>query len=612
MKKILPLLFLAVFFRAFPQSQSKTFVFPKKATVKVSDIKEDYFVSMQCIEKPVPGGFPQKKEAPQMNARNTSAFRASAAATGTLPPIYKARNFFANPFGNSTPNDNDLAISNNCKIVSVSNVHVYFYDCLVDSSKGLVSLSAFSSSFGSFSQAFDPKVAYDPVADRFALVFLNGFADSTSQIVVAFSQTNNPLGAWNFYMLPGNPFSNSLWSDYPMIAFSQNELFLTVNLLNMGGSWQTSFVETVIWQIDKNDGYAGAPLTTQLHSNINYAGTNIRNICPVKGGSTLYGPRQYFLSNKNFGVNTDSVFLLDISDTINAPGQTLSVKLLNSNKKYSMPPDGRQAAGQTFATNDCRNLGAFYENNMIQYVHNTKDSATGFCAAYHGVISNVSSATPGVSGYIINDTILDLGYPNISYIGTSPTDNSAVINVDHVAPTVNAGMSAFKSDGMGNYSPRLSIINGVSYVNVLTSSQERWGDYSGSQRKFNEAGKVWTNGYYGYNVGTSRRHGTWIAEIMLSAPLSVNQLSSEKPETSVFPNPVSDIVSVRFRLDAPRALNFVIYDVMGREVKVLLREYIKAGLQQISFSLQPLPAGVYTLKIYDANGVVANEKVVKE
>jgi hypothetical protein len=612
MKRIILLFLIAASFSGTSQSKKQTFIFPKEGTVDVSAIKEDYFSSLQCIEKPVPGGIPPKQaETSHANQKIAGSSEASG-VTATLSPIFKQKNFFGNPFGNSTPNDNDIAISNNCKIVSVSNVHVYFHDCVVDSSKGLVSLTAFSSSFGNFAQAFDPKVAYDPAADRFVLAFLNGFADSTSKIVLAFSQTNDPKGNWNFYFLPGNPFNNSLWSDYPMIALSQKELFLTINLLNMGGTWQTSFVESLIWQIDKNKGYAGLPLTTQLHSNITYGGANIRNICPVKGGSTLYGPGMYFLSNKNFGVNTDSVFLINISDTMSAPGQTLTAQLLNSDKRYSMPPDGKQAGGQTFATNDCRNLAAFYENNMIQYVHNTKDSLTGLCGVYHGVISNVSSPTPSVSGFVIGDAIKDYGYPNISYVGNSTTDNSSIINFNHTATTVNAGMSAVKSDALGNYSPVLNIVNGTTYVNVLTSSQERWGDYSGSQRKYNENGKVWANGYYSYTVGASRRHGTWIAEIALSAPTGLSSVATEKVQPAFFPNPVVDIVSVKFELSEPKALNFVLYDVSGKEVRVLLREYIKPGVQQFSFSMQPLSQGVYFLKIFNDKEVIATEKLIKQ
>src|SRR5688572_27803903 len=109
-------------------SNKTTFIIPKKATVNVADIKEDFMVTNQCVEKPMPGGIPQK---PPVNWNTTNVAAKMAAPTGTLPPIFLGKNFVGQPYNYSTPNDNDLAISNNCKIVSVSNTIIYFHDCVV-------------------------------------------------------------------------------------------------------------------------------------------------------------------------------------------------------------------------------------------------------------------------------------------------------------------------------------------------------------------------------------------------------------------------------------------------------------------------------------------------
>jgi hypothetical protein len=79
---------------------------------------------------------------------------------------------------------------------------------------------------------------YDPKADKFVLMCPVGFVDSTSKIIVGFSQTNDPNGNWNLYTLPGNPLNNNLWSDYPMISMTEKELFLSINLLY--NDWDSS------------------------------------------------------------------------------------------------------------------------------------------------------------------------------------------------------------------------------------------------------------------------------------------------------------------------------------------------------------------------------------
>jgi hypothetical protein len=164
-----------------------------------------------------------------------------------------------------------------------------------------VSLSAFSDTLGIPDGDFDPRVRYDPVHDRFCLGILETvFTPETSYIIVAFSQTNDPTGIWNLYALPGNPKDNNRWTDYPMIALTQEELFITGNLIIPDEPWQTGFSETLIWQMSLDKGYAGDSLDAIYWDNIYFGGAPIRNMNPVQGGSTLYGPRFVFVKQSEF------------------------------------------------------------------------------------------------------------------------------------------------------------------------------------------------------------------------------------------------------------------------------------------------------------------------
>ena len=125
--------------------------------------------------------------------------------------------------------------------------------------------------------------------------------------------------------------------------------------------------------------------------NIKFNGKAIRNLCPAKGGKKLHSPNMYFISNRNLANQNDTVFLVNVTDTIGSPSNTVTTKALISNQTYFMPPDGRQPiATESLATNDARNLGAFYENNIIQYVHNTTNTAkNGDSRLYNGVTYKV-------------------------------------------------------------------------------------------------------------------------------------------------------------------------------------------------------------------------------
>ena len=239
--------------------QSRQFSVPKAATVVASAITTDWNPNLQSLEAPLPGGegyrsylqeLKQNLPAPTGESYHNLSHQRNAGSPRALA------GFDGNPYNQRVPNDNDMSVSNDGKIISVINSSVYVFD---DTGAVLFSssLAAFSTALGLPESKYDPRTMYDPIEDRFVVVFLNSFDDSTSYIVVAFSQTNDPTGAWNLYKLSGNPRGNGTWTDFPMIALTEDEFIVTGNSILNDTSWQEGFVETLLWQVNKHDGYAG-------------------------------------------------------------------------------------------------------------------------------------------------------------------------------------------------------------------------------------------------------------------------------------------------------------------------------------------------------------------
>ncbi|MDP3567274.1 T9SS type A sorting domain-containing protein [Sediminibacterium sp.] len=619
MKFIYSSLFLACLIFSSNAQETKTkktsFTFKKEAVVNLSSNQPDYSPKLLLREMP-------KQRSEKIETYNYpedyKTNQANKMAAAILPTLSIGQSFVGNPWGLSTPNDNDMAISNSGMVISVINTNIFVRNTVTNVSSPIKSLALFTTPINNLHQEFDPKVMYDPNTDRFVLVCLVGFVDTTSKIIVGFSQTNNPAGNWNLYSLPGNPLNNNLWSDYPMISMTDKELFLSINLLYNNQPWQTGFVETLVWQMKKDSGYAGLPLNSVLHSNIKFNGKPIRNLCPVKGGSQLYSPNMYFISNRNLANQNDTVFLVNVTDTIGAPTGTVTTKALVSNQPYYFPVDGRQTNTlQTLATNDCRNLGAFYENGKIQYVHNTNHPTNNTPTIYYGIINNPATVSPTATGYIIQNDTMDFAYPNISYAGNSSTDNTSIFSFNHSSNKVFAGTSAIRADGLGDFSPILRVQNGTTYVNLLSSNQERWGDYSGSQRRYNNPGKVWMSGYnsYVYSGSYPWAHRAWITELSLTQTIFTgikNETITEEVSVKVFPNPAKDIFSVELNLSQPEYLSFELYDQQGKLVVLLLRDWVKVTQNTFSFSTQSLSQGVYLLKIKGNYNTAISKKVVVE
>ncbi|TND07784.1 MAG: hypothetical protein FD123_2935 [Bacteroidetes bacterium] len=611
MKHISALFFLLLSAGLLSAQQSRKFTFPLAGIADESTMREDFDPVLQCIEMPKPGGVDQLaqiKDSLDRLYRKPGKTLPAQQRTMVAPNApFIGMSIQGNAFGNSTPNDNEIAISNSGKLVSVQNSNIFRYDVSTSTNLGGTTLSAWSNILGNTQSKFDPKVIYDPLNDRYILICLAGFTDSTSSIILGFSQPGVPTGAWNMYELPGNPLNNGYWTDYPAIAITQQEVFITVNLLQNNMPWQTGFVETLIWQINKNDGYNGDSLSTQLHNNIQFGGRPIRNLCPVKGGSTIYGPDIYFLSNRNLDVNNDTIFLVHLTDTMNAPGQQITVQPLVSNVSYWAPANAQQQGfADRLATNDARVLGAFIENNMIQFVQNTMDTTMGQASFLHGMISNVSSS-PSLFATIMSDTI-EYGYPNIAYAGIGPGDNTAVIGVLHSSVNVKPGVSAIVCDGTPSYSGRTVVKQGLGYISLI-SGDERWGDYSGMQRRYNTTGTVWMNGMYGQ---ASHTHSTWITELGISADVGFAVNSNPVTDVTVFPNPSVEIFDVTFSAGREEQVDFALYDLQGRLVKLLLRERVKTGVNRFSFSAASLSKGIYVLKISSPQTVYTSKEIVKQ
>ncbi len=508
----------------------------------------------------------------------------------------------------STPNDNDLAISNAGMIVSVVNSNLNVYDSTGKYIYGR-SLSAFANVLGTLNRAFDPRVIYDPVDDRFIIVFLQGSTSADTRIIVAFSQENDPTKKWNFYVLPGNVTGDASWSDYPILSLSKDELFVTVNSVKDNTPWQTGFISSYIWQCDKKAGYAGNDtINPKLYHDISYNGQAIWNVCPVKGGSTLYGPKMFFLSQRPADLQNDTLFLHELTNTRASGNAQLKTTVLRTNTTYGLQPNAIQPNGKRLQTNDARILSACYENGFIHYVGNTIDTALFVPAVYYGRVYGVYGNNPVVEGKIISYDTMDIGYPSISYIGGGEGDNSMLITFSHVSPTQYPGTTVVFADRAGNLSAPVFAKQGEGNISVLGDSIERWGDYTGNQRKYNEPGVCWINGSWGASNGGNK---TWIAKIKTTDPtLSVNQTSANITRTTLYPNPTATTFTLEFSTTQTQILSFDIIDIKGKHIVTLLKDHVKAGLNRFSFATDDLASGTYFLTIKHENNIIQQQKIV--
>jgi len=608
---LLTVVLLIAGFTSFAQQvRPKKYTTPLAGKVVLSEVQDKYNAHVYSMELPDPDAEADqqrlqiikdqiRKNYPHQNSRMAQR------TTSANPPIV-ATSFVADS-SPGIPPDNYTAVNQNNQAVSVMNEFISVHDATTGAYLTRKDIMTFSASVGlnnslrvTYNYRYDPKIVYDPVADRFICIMLNS-TDQYNWIVLGFSQTNDPDAAWAFYKFYGDYAADTTWFDYPAISITQNEVFFTGNKIKYDSSWQAGFTHSVIYQVRKQDGYSGdTALTYQIWDSVKFDDNYLRCLYPLNPGNTLLGPSQYFLSNRDFDVSNDSVFLVEIPDTIGSADSFLTVTpVVSTMSSYGVPPDARQPdTSLTLATNDGRVLGGFIQGTEIQFVSTSLNPANGASAIYFGIISNFNTS-PVLTGQIYSIDSLDFGYPNISYAGSPAGSNQSIISFDYSGPNTYPGFGAIFFDG-SNLSEMTTIISGDTTISQLSQKEQRWGDYSGSQPDWTSTGTVWVEGIFGKK---RRQYGNYMAKLVSPYYESVPAISTPIAQTSkIYPNPGWQFVSYEFNVNTEQMFGFVIYDMQGRVVDNLLSQNCKEGKNILQFNVAPLVPGTYFLTGTGAKG----------
>lgn len=402
-----------------------------------------------------------------------------------------------------TPPDNTMAISNNGRLVAVDNEDISYFN-ETGTQTGVATHTSFFSGLITSSYLFDPRVWYDSEEDRFIYVLLHGTSYSNSKIFVCFSKSNDPENdGWEIYSLPGNPLSDYSWTDYPNIGVSGDELFITTNLFYSNNS----FNQSIIYQIDKMDGYNGL-------SSVDYSvwddvfdgnGGKAFTIVPASyGHQGSYGSNMYFTSSRPGG--STRIYLYEITDNMNGNPQLTADDILAD---YEVAADGNQLGSSSLMdVGDCRMQHAFYLNGIVHTVHAGDYLGTGYCGIfyYRIPVDNTSQTEEAVFG----ESGFDYAYPSLASFGLSECDKGVMIGALRTGSSIYPQMRVMNCDQDMQWSSSTQIVSGSSPISFI-GNPERWGDYSTMQRKHSATSpEVWMSGCH---TSSSNRYVTRLAEI---------------------------------------------------------------------------------------------------
>jgi hypothetical protein len=366
-------------------------------------------------------------------------------------------------------------------------------------------------------QMFDPKLAYDHYANRWIVcIAARRATPQGSWIMMAVSQTPDPAGPywiWATDATVDGSTASSNWSDYPMLGFDTQAIYVSTNQFAFGGGY--SYAKVRIF--NKAELYAGG--VGGGHNIRWWDFIRLRNgdnslafsVQPATHFQGVGGNPPAFLVNSLFPRGS-SLTLWTVTNPLGL--WTGGAPAINSAtvacRSYDLPPDAVQKDGGTvrIETNDTRLLNAVFQfAGGVQRLWTTHTSAftwpgdTEARSVVQWYEIDVPTRTVvqqnafGASGrhYFFPVVQTDISRNAYFTFGRSASDEYGQLR--HTGRLV--------SDAAGQLQGSALVVAGQASYNG-----GRWGDYFGIARDPSDARTVWSYGEY---AGTGNTWRTRVA-----------------------------------------------------------------------------------------------------
>ncbi len=361
------------------------------------------------------------------------------------------------------------------------------------------SLSSFWGEFPGLSNVFDPKVIYDPLADRFLAVAVANRRASDSAILLAVSATSDPTDPWGQWLFDADP-GGTTWLDFPYIGMTQDKITFTANLFTNADD---TFLGSAIWAVAKSTALDGGAITTTSFSNSGEAAP-APALTYDAGVTTQFMLTQISSSFGGMGVLQLSM----ISGTATSPTFSLSSDfILGKQWNPTFPDAPQQGSVDKIETNDDRTQNTVLRNGRLWATHTAALPASGTATVTAAQWWEVDpfSSTAIQSGQEFGSSPDFFAYfPSIAV----NANNEVLIGFSGSSAEVSVGSYFVQRDDsmpLGTMGPITAIKEQTGLVMVKT----RWGDYSATHVDPVDDTTMWTIQLI---AGASNRYTTWWAK----------------------------------------------------------------------------------------------------
>lgn len=275
----------------------------------------------------------------------------------------------------------------------------------------------------------------------------------------------------------------------------------------------------------------------------------------------------------------------------------------NTPAKFYKTDDG----GANWVTKDM----SAYASRLIDCYFTSPDSGfvvggLGTFAAGRGVVlftsdggetweNRMTTQNTGQWGWKISFPTKDTGYVSLEKSGT-------VGGMVYFLKTTNGGANWQEL----KFNNTMLDEEGIGFVNGSTGWIGGWGFYT---YRTTNGGANWSSDPWGYNVNRFRFFGDTLAyavgervyKYMRDTTIGISNISTEIPErpdlSQNFPNPFNPSTTIKFTVLDFEHTRLAVYDVLGREIALLVNEELYPGIYEYKFDATGLNSGVYFYRV---------------
>lgn len=496
------------------------------------------------------------------------------------------------------PPDNAMAMGSGGVIVCAINSQIFVVDTTgtVLFRRGLDGFLSNAVNGQILSRFFcDPRVVFDHESQRFIVTAMTCEGrSSTSQIIIAVSNTEDPLGVWTLYQVQpafSPPLSARTWFDFPAVAITSSDVFLSANLFDDSFSYR----QPVVLQLNKAPLLRGAvPSGSDFRSFLNLSGDPYA-LFPIRI-DTDRGSAMLMISNGFGNDEANSIRLYEFSGSIR-DGNTQVNSVVTPVPSFQ--PPGFSPQPQSTVVLSCfdqRGAGGVWLGSTLHYVFGIRGPA-GNAGIMYLALQRSGNAWRTTGSRIITRANSNIAYPSIAPIVIGGRKQT-VLTYLFSSASESPGIAACLVDSLLNLSPEHVVRPGDGPVEFQSVDDfSRWADYISTVQSESNPAEVWLFAPYG---NRSKSWSNILARLLTNtrstSVLEPSQAGGSLPMSpSLRASMSGDEVAIELHITNEANVTIDLHSVTGAHIQRLFDGGILPGIHQSRYSLSNISAGPYLL-----------------